>query len=318
MKFKFNKYERVAGAFIAFCLLGAVIAMAGIAIQKGWFASKVEYFTYLESADGIYDGTPVQMAGLRAGRVTRIELMSAQKIKVTFFVFEKFSRRIHKDSHIKIIRPFIIGEKVFELNVGEEEKSSLPPGSIISSENVTDFMDLLSGRTMGSFLGTVDKLMSNLKILTNAFSDEKRTLSLVKIFDQMEPLMSNLNQATRGMVKISRSALKENRLENLLVSLEGVSIELNKILPQMTKESPEMGKQIPLLLTNLNLLLEEFKKLTPAITAIAPELPKASLRAVEALNEAVITLKAMQKSFLLRGNVQEVIEEERRAPANKK
>jgi hypothetical protein len=34
------------------------------------------------------------------------------------------------------------------------------------------------------------------------------------------------------------------------------------------------------------------------------------LRAVEALNEAVVTLKAIQKSFFLRGNVEEVREEE--------
>jgi phospholipid/cholesterol/gamma-HCH transport system substrate-binding protein len=51
---------------------------------------------------------------------------------------------------------------------------------------------------------------------------------------------------------------------------------------------------------------------------VGPELPGASRRLLEALNETVVLLKAMQKSFLMRGNVREVREEEealRRAPA---
>ncbi len=53
---------------------------------------------------------------------------------------------------------------------------------------------------------------------------------------------------------------------------------------------------------------------------MGPELPRTSKRAIEALDETVVTLKALQKSFLLRGSVQEVRTEEadrERKPANK-
>ena len=59
----------------------------------------------------------------------------------------------------------------------------------------------------------------------------------------------------------------------------------------------------------------EFEKLAPAITAIAPDLPQTSRKAVEALNQTVILLKAMQKTWLLRSQVKEVREEEARKPA---
>jgi phospholipid/cholesterol/gamma-HCH transport system substrate-binding protein len=39
-------------------------------------------------------------------------------------------------------------------------------------------------------------------------------------------------------------------------------------------------------------------------------LPRATKRAVEALDEMVVTLKALQKSFLLSGKVKDVKEEE--------
>jgi phospholipid/cholesterol/gamma-HCH transport system substrate-binding protein len=43
---------------------------------------------------------------------------------------------------------------------------------------------------------------------------------------------------------------------------------------------------------------------------LAPEIPRASERALEALDQTVVTLKALQKSFLLRGSVEEVRTEE--------
>jgi phospholipid/cholesterol/gamma-HCH transport system substrate-binding protein len=52
------------------------------------------------------------------------------------------------------------------------------------------------------------------------------------------------------------------------------------------------------------------------MSKMAPELPHASARALEALDETVVTLKALQKSFVLRGSVKEVREEEaKREPA---
>jgi len=54
----------------------------------------------------------------------------------------------------------------------------------------------------------------------------------------------------------------------------------------------------------------EMNKILPAISAVAPQLPEASQKSVEALKQAVIVLRAMQKSFLLRGAVKDVQEED--------
>jgi phospholipid/cholesterol/gamma-HCH transport system substrate-binding protein len=56
----------------------------------------------------------------------------------------------------------------------------------------------------------------------------------------------------------------------------------------------------------------------PTVKEIGPDMPRVSRRAIEALDEMVITLKAMQKSFLLSGKVKDVKEEEverKRRPA---
>jgi phospholipid/cholesterol/gamma-HCH transport system substrate-binding protein len=98
--------------------------------------------------------------------------------------------------------------------------------------------------------------------------------------------------------------LSFNKMSNEVTKMTG---ELNLFLPQMRAESPEIGKQLSQLVGQLNTLTS---LVTPAFKEVGPELPRASRRAVEALDEMVITLKAMQKSFLLSGKVKDVKEEE--------
>jgi phospholipid/cholesterol/gamma-HCH transport system substrate-binding protein len=58
------------------------------------------------------------------------------------------------------------------------------------------------------------------------------------------------------------------------------------------------------------ILSVQLEKTLPLLAEATPELPKAARRAFEALDETVVTLKALQKSFLIRGSVREVRQEE--------
>ncbi|MGE0763450.1 MAG: MlaD family protein [Bdellovibrionales bacterium] len=311
MKIKFNKFERVAGLFVGSALLGLLAVAGGVAVKKGWFSSKISFETTMTSGDGIHAGTLVQIAGLRAGSVSDIELLSAEKVRVRFEVFEKFRPQIRRDSMVQVLRPFIIGDKVLEISVGNETEPELEPGQPIALKESFDIMDVVSGKKMGPFMGTLDRLSASLMALGEAFADPERTKSLVKMFDRMAPLMSNVNEMAIGMVKITDAVTKQKRLELLLSNLTQISTDLGQVIPAMVKESPDMGRQLGQMVNNLNILTAEMQKLAPAIATIAPELPKTSLKAVEALNETVVLLKALQKSFLLRGKVEEVRQEER-------
>lgn len=316
MKISFNKYEKVAGLFVLAAILSCVVGMVGIAVKNGWFALKVNYQAEFESADGMHAGTIVQIAGLRVGSVTRVELVGKDKVQVEFEVLEKFSGKVRADSYVQMFRPFILSEKVLEVAVGSEDQDVLAPGSTIPVHASSDVMDLLSGRKMGSMLASFDNLAESMKVLGLAFSDPKRTQSLVQMIDRLNPLMQNLNMMSAEIGKIAVTANKHKRAEAMIENLANLSAELQKALPAFTKEVPDVGAQFGQIVKNLNVLTSEMQKLTPAISAIAPELPRTSRRAIEALDETVVLLKAMQKSFLLRGKVEEVRKEENRAPAN--
>lgn len=291
---KYNKSERIAGVFILFSLISLIALAAFTLIRKGYFQAKVDFHTKVLSAEGLRPGSVVTISGIRAGDITDIELLSADNIIVHFEIFEKFHKQIRKDSKVQILRPFVIGDKAIEVTVGSQELEQLPTDSFIESQVSFDMLDIVSGKKLGPFLGTIESLMTNISTLAKAFADPKRTESFVKMFDRMNPLIISLNKMSDGV-----SALTD---------------EMNEVIPQIRKESPQVGKDLSQLIGHLNVLTGT---LAPAFKEVGPVLPQASRRAVEALDEIVVTLKAIQKSFLLSGKVKDVREEEfLRRPAN--
>lgn len=316
MRIRFNKYERVAGMFVGIAILSCVVGFVAIAVKNGWLASKVNYATELESADGIHAGTAVQIAGLRVGQVTAVELESNDRVMVRFEILEKFAPKIRADSNVHMFRPFILSDKVLDISVGSEQAELVGAGGVIPTVASTDVMDLLSGKKMTAVLSSFDHLADSLRIVGKAFSDPKRTHGLVQMLDRLNPLVENLNVMSLEVSKIATVANKKQRAEVIVNNLAEVSTELQRALPSFNKEVPDLGRQLGMIVKNLNILTTEFQKLTPAISAVAPELPRTSRRAIEALDETVVVLKALQRSFLLRGNVNSVRQEEGRRPAN--
>lgn len=316
MKIKFNKFERIAGLFVVTAIVGAMASMVGVAIRRGWFEPKVDLETTFQSADGIHAGTVVQMAGLRAGAVETVELKTNNEILVRFRVSQKFHQKIRSDSVVRVMRPFIIGEKVLDVSVGSEGSQIVAENTSLLSEESADIMDLLNGRKLAPHLETLSQMMVNLKFVADAFLDPERSKNIVKIFDEMRPLVQNMNSMARETTNLLKKGNKNDQMAIAIGNLAVLSNELARVLPEFTKNSPELAADLAKIAKHTAVLTEEMQKFIPLMSQVAPELPRASARALEALDETVVTLKALQKSFLLRGNVEEVREEEsRREPA---
>jgi phospholipid/cholesterol/gamma-HCH transport system substrate-binding protein len=310
-KVKFNKFERIAGIFVLAAFFSGLLFLFSVAIKQGWFDSKVDFQTQFESADGIHVGTAVQMAGLKAGSVEQVDLISTNKIQVKFYVLSKFQDKIKKDSIVQLIRPFIIGERVLDITVGSETEEMLAAGSHMPSHEAIDLMTLMSGRQLGDYLASMSSMMGNLKNLAEAFLNKDRTEMMVKAFDRVEPLLMNLNVMSVEMIKLSKQVTKDENIGHVFREMAVTTQELNKMLPDLAERAPEMAKNVDSLIRNMALLTEEFKVLIPALKEVAPDLPAASRRALEALDEAVVLMKAMQRSFLVKSNADDIREEER-------
>lgn len=312
---KLTKFERVAGIFVGVAFFGVIVTAVSSAIRQGWFDSRSYYHTVFENADGIRQGTVVQMSGLRAGAVESVELTEDNKIKVHFYVISRYQDKIRKNSSVQLVRPFIIGERVLDLAVGDVKDPVMPVNSQIESVDTMDLMSLMGGKNMNLYLSRMSDMMQSMQVLLDAFADKNRAESLVRVFDSLDPLVKNLNIMSSELTILSKQATHKQGLKKLVVNLAGTTEELNKILPELNRANPELAQDLSLMTHNLAKMT---RALGPALEAVEPQLPEASAKLVDMLSETVVVLKAMQKSFLMRGNVQEVIKEQdsKRLPAD--
>tara|TARA_B110001454_G_C12723072_1_gene435692 strand:- start:7423 stop:8415 length:993 start_codon:yes stop_codon:yes gene_type:complete len=310
MKVKFNKFERVAGLFVLFAIVGCFVMAVSVAIKQGWFEKKIKFESVFVSADGVHPGTTVLIAGLRAGGVEDVELLGNNKIRVTYYVLGKFHERIREDSKAQLVRPFVIGDRVLEISVGSAELKIAQEGGVIESEETLDLMTLLSGKRLGTSLEKISEMLSNLQFLLEAFLDRDRTKSMLSIFDKLDPLMGNMNEMSEEVIKLSRQMTYKENLKKTISQTAVLTKELNVILPELNRQNPELAKNLAQLTSSLSQMTEDFKSVTTMLKNYGPEVPTVAKRALEALDEATILMKAMQKNFFLRSNVQEVTKEE--------
>lgn len=318
MKIKFNKFERVAGAFVGFAILGSFAIAISVAVKQGWFDRKIPYVTIFENAEGVHPGTIVQMAGIKVGSVEEVDLQNDDKIRVVFNVLEKYSLRVKKDSKAQLVRPFIIGDRVLDVIPGSASSQTLAAGEFVTSHEAVDMMGLLSGKKLGPYLESISGMFENLRTVAEAFLDKERTQSFVKMFDRIDPLMRNLNVMVTEVIKMAKQANKDENLGTVLANIAVTTNQLNAMLPAIQEQAPEVARNMTSIVENMAVLTKEFKVILPALSEVAPDLPHASRRAVEALDEAVVLLKAMKKSMFLKGNVEDVKEEEAVAEQKRK
>lgn len=325
MKVKFNLFERVAGLFVLGAVVMSVVATVGMGIKKGWFDPKVHLITYVQSADGIHPGTPVRFSGLRIGSVDSVDLLSSNEVVIKFKILKRFVKRINTNSIVYIVRPFVIGEKALEVADGAVEGDPVTEGQILTSQQSPDFLEILGGNKLGAYMESLGSAMQNMQKLAEAFLSNERTDQIIALFDELFPLMEKMNSMATEVSTLSASLNERQRLAKVIDEVQVISNQMNKALPAVAKEMPELKDNIKRLMANFNQLSEDMNEIMPIIKEVAPEMPVATKKAVRTFEEAVITLKAMQKTWFLQSNVEEVQKEEKklkkielRQPASKR
>jgi phospholipid/cholesterol/gamma-HCH transport system substrate-binding protein len=255
------------------------IVFCFLGMQKGWFNSKRYFFTDLANADGIRRGTPVEMMGIQVGQIEDYILDDENHIRTRISVYKKFSSKMREDTQLQLVRPFVIGEKKLYLLPGSNSSELLKDEAVIPCDEIFSVTDILNGKTLTPYTKTWESMLSELQTLVQLLLKEKGAEKFVKSLSGLPGALTQLEKMSKEMGFLAYQLSKDNRAENLIV--------------------------------NLNSVAEEMKK-------IAPEVPKSSRRLLEAIDEAVIVLKAMQKSFLLSSSAKEVREEEAAAAASKR
>lgn len=314
MKIKLTRIERIAGLFVICAIFLSGLSVVVVAIQKGWFEPKVRYRTTFQKANGIFPGTVVEISGLRAGAVSQIELKGENEVLIEFYVQQKFAQLMKSDSVVMSRRPFIIGDKILEVSVGSNQEPPLQAMSLVKSREGIDLLELGDPQRLAPFLDTFGRLTASLMTIADAFADPSRSKTVVEIFDKINPFLTTATTAAKTVVTMGDQMTRKKNLQIAMENFAAVSQELSKMLIEM----PNMGQDLAEMLRQTTTAVRELNKVLPVMAQAAPQIPAATDKAMRAMEEAVVVLRAMQKSFLLRGSVKEVKEEDDKMKAAEK
>ncbi len=115
LRTRLNKMERAVGWFVflasALLLFGFGYYIYHTAERKGWFLTKAQFATYVQSSAGLKVGDPVVMMGFPVGDITRIHAMepgNPHNVRVEFEVRDNYFRYIWTGgSYVKVNSGFL-------------------------------------------------------------------------------------------------------------------------------------------------------------------------------------------------------------------
>lgn len=319
---KFNKYERIAGIYVLLCAVGLLVLVTSVVVKNGWFEAKTRYVAYLQSAKDIHKGTEIMASGIRVGWVSDVDVVGPQKVRVDLDVFEKHAPLITQGSQIAVVRAYLVGDKFIELLLGASDAEPIAPGGELVSRSHVDLVDFVTSKdlTLGvskaleavthaesmiqPSLEKVTLLSESLRAKIEEVDGEDVSEALTSMMNRSGELSQNMSDMGRELAQVAAMLNQQQRLQGLLDQSHDLVLGLNQRVPELADQSQAFMQNMTRVANTLEQTTKEFETLMPMAQQLWPELPGLTQKTLTALEESVVLMRAMQKSFLLRKHVE--------------
>jgi len=98
-------------------------------------------------------------------------------------------------------------------------------------------------------------------------------------------------------------------LKSTLIKTDIIASKVDKQLPKVFAKTDKLSSEALQAIQGTNKLIVDLQETTPLLKTVAKDLPAASDKSLKAISEAIIVLRAMQKSFFLKSGSEEVRKE---------
>src|ERR1700682_5257225 len=200
--------------------LGVALAIASFRSVNG--LTEYRLVVPLDSADGLYPGSDVLIAGAKAGSVREITLDGGQTL-VTVALEDAYAP-VHADARVTVRPKSLLGEKYMALDPGSAD--TLPPGSRLSQQQVArsvDLQDIVNSldqptreklRTLVVALGggLAGRGLDTNQALSNGRQDLDH---LAAISDTLAARDQDLQQVIKGLDQVTAELARSDRRNQL-------------------------------------------------------------------------------------------------------
>lgn len=201
-------------------LASVVVMSLKITQNQSGFGKHIRYKTILADASGIFEKTPIKVAGINAGKIHKIEL-EGNKALITFEILEQI--KITPSAKMKIKSVGLLGDKFIDMDLGDQQGERLPEGSMISTEG-GEGLDSLA-KDASAVLKDVKEIAGTIK---ESLRDEEGRNVVKEIVNNIKDITASLKRMTTG---------NEDRINKIVVDIEAVAAQLAHETDRYQKDS---------------------------------------------------------------------------------
>lgn len=261
----------VLGIVALCCITLLVFLLTG---SMTWFRHQEPLHTYVSDAASLTPGSPVEINGLPAGKVTDVNLSRERDplraIKIDFVVDQDMLKQIPVDSIASIASQNLLGStKFLQIDKGASLQT-VQPGATLKSANTKEFDALVQQGfnvldSLQAILGRVQNIVGEVEngqgTIGKLLVDSTLYNSLAATVSQVQLLATTLNTKNGTIGRLINDNTLYNQAEGVLTKVDTLAQGLQQgqgtaglLLkdPRMYNDLDNSVRQLNTILTNLN------------------------------------------------------------------
>jgi hypothetical protein len=152
LRTRLSRLERLVGWFVVVATLLLLVGLGyyvyQLAERKGWFRTKMAYFTFVRNATGLRVGDRVRLMGFDAGEIVDIEPQPPEdeyfNVYLQFIVYEPYYGYLWSDSRAKVGSADFLGNRFIEVTKGTNGAATYALRDV-SEVSVSEAFGLIGG-----------------------------------------------------------------------------------------------------------------------------------------------------------------------------
>jgi phospholipid/cholesterol/gamma-HCH transport system substrate-binding protein len=223
-----KKNYLISGFFVVLLSILAMTSVFFISGENSIFTTKIELNTVVTNAENLKEGASVQLKGVQVGKVSGIEFLNVNQLRVSLSIDEKYKNWIREDSYVALKTQGVLGDMFIEILGGTNESKVIENGEELSVQE---------GPSIDKFIGqgediliVASRVLGRLDDILAAVEDKKISM-----------ILDNLESSSRS-TKTVMSSLEKQDISKTFKNLNLASIGLQNSLGNIEKLTGRIEK----------------------------------------------------------------------------
>ncbi|MDR2612168.1 MAG: MlaD family protein [Deltaproteobacteria bacterium] len=290
----YTALEKLAGLllFALFLLVagGAVIVGAG----RGLFRGHTDYFAVFGEGYGIAAGVEVRFFGIDIGRVTAVELMDNNKIRMRMRIVSDYSDRVLGDCLATVKSPTIIGSEFIEIQPGTDGSRPIPPGGQIPAQDTVTLEAMVESLELPKKIAQADRLISDFLAISGRLQDAQGPL-----FATLENFRLVSARVAQGEGSLGALLSRPDTHDEIFAAareIHAATVSVREAAASVRAAAAALEKDVPGITRRTEQILREVEQ-------GARSFPEVARGAREGIRDVHQVLDSAKRNFLIRGNI---------------